>query len=331
MLSEAELIEHTRAALTDWPSPARLSAIVKGGSDRHYYRVHFEDPATPCVILMAYTLARPDNPRFVPATGRLKNLGVRVPAIFAHDTKNLLVWLEDLGSMDLHAIRHEPWETRRPIYEDALREAAKLHAVNAAALTESDLAEMELCFDEKLYEWEQNYFLGHYVRDMRQQDTSDASLNGAHEALRQLRHHLASLPRGLVHRDFQSQNILIRNDAAWLIDYQGTRPGLAEYDLASLLLDPYVKLTDDERNHLLTWYAQYTARDLAKLRETYYLCAAQRLMQAIGAYANLSRNLGKPQFAQHIPIAMSRLSDVCAAHPMLKPLLRLSLTDKPKS
>ncbi len=328
MLSEAELLELTRHALTQWPAPARLSAIVKGGSDRHYYRVQFEDPASPTVILMAYTLARPDNPRFVPATGRLKKLGVRVPEIYANDTKNLLVWLEDLGSMDLHAIRNEPWETRRPIYEDALREAAKLHTVNAAALTESDLAEMELCFDEKLYEWEQNYFLGHYVRDMRQQDTTSAPLNGAHAALRQLQVHLASLPRGLVHRDFQSQNILIRNDAAWLIDYQGTRPGLAEYDLASLLLDPYVNLTDEERNDLLSWYANHTSRDLAALRETYYLCAAQRLMQAIGAYANLSRNLGKPQFAQHIPVALSRLSAVCTAHPMLQPLLSFTaITD----
>ena len=327
MLSEAELLELTRHALTKWPAPARLSAIVKGGSDRHYYRVQFEDPASPTVILMAYTLARPDNPRFVPATERLKKLGVRVPAIYANDTQNLLVWLEDLGGIDLHIIRNESWETRRPIYEDALREAAKLHAVNAAALTVSDLAEMELCFDEKLYEWEQNYFLSHYVRDMRQQDTSSASLNGAHAALRQLQVHLASLPRGLVHRDFQSQNILIRNDAAWLIDYQGTRPGLAEYDLASLLLDPYVNLTVEERNHLLTWYAKHTSRDLAALRETYNLCAAQRLMQAIGAYANLSRNLGKPQFAQHIPVALSRLSAVCAAHPMLQPLLSFAEPD----
>ena len=218
MLSEAELLEHTCLALTEWPAPARLSAIVKGGSDRHYYRVQFEDPTSPTVILMAYTLARPDNPRFVPATERLRNLGVRVPAIFAHDTGNLLVWLEDLGSKDLHTIRDEPWDRRRPIYEDALREVAKLHTVNAAALTESDLAEMELCFDEKLYEWEQNYFLGHYVRDMRQQDTNCPSLTDAHETLRQLRLQLASLPRGLVHRDFQSQNILIRNNVAWLID-----------------------------------------------------------------------------------------------------------------
>ncbi len=63
------------------------------------------------------------------------------------------------------------------------------------------------------------------------------------------------------------------------------------------------------------------SKKFSVLRENYLLCAAQRLMQAIGAYANLSRKLGKPQFAQHIPVALERLRTVCAAHPMLKPLL----------
>ena len=58
---------------------------------------------------------------------------------------------------------------------------------------------------------------------------------------------LAAWPRVLVHRDFQSQNILIHDGQAHLIDFQGLRPGLAHYDLASLLYDPYVRLSPAER------------------------------------------------------------------------------------
>ena len=65
---------------------------------------------------------------------------------------------------------------------------------------------------------------------------------------------LGDLPRVLVHRDFQSQNIIVRNGQAHLIDFQGMRPGLAEYDLASLLYDPYVTLSADERTQLLEYY-----------------------------------------------------------------------------
>jgi aminoglycoside/choline kinase family phosphotransferase len=323
MPDDSELLQLTRKALPDWPRAMALEAIVKGGSDRRFYRLGFESATDAGVILMVYTMARPDNPRFVPATYRLANLGVQVPRIFAHDAETMCVWVEDLGNVDLHAYREEPWETRRPLYQATLTEVAHLHNVDASALNTDDIAEMELCFDEALYEWEQNYFLTHFVKGFSGRDTSTPEFADAREALQLLRSHLASLPRGLVHRDFQSQNVLIREGSAWLIDYQGVRPGLAEYDLASLLLDPYVSLSDEERDELLAWYAAHTGRDLTTMRETYLLCAAQRLMQALGAYANLSRNLNKPHFEQHIPVAVERLKAVYQGHPMLKTLLPL--------
>jgi aminoglycoside/choline kinase family phosphotransferase len=323
MPDDTDLLQLTRKALPDWPRAMALEAIVKGGSDRRFYRLGFESATEAGVILMVYTMARPDNPRFVPATHRLAHLGVQVPRIFAHDAEAMCVWVEDLGNVDLHAYRDEPWETRRPLYQATLTEVAHLHHVDAGALGAEDIAEMELCFDEALYEWEQNYFLTHFVRGFSGRDTSTPEFAQAREGLQWLRNHLASLPRGLVHRDFQSQNVLIREGSAWLIDYQGVRPGLAEYDLASLLLDPYVTLADDEREELLAWYAVHTGRDLAAMRETYLLCAAQRLMQALGAYANLSRNLNKPHFEQHIPVAVERLKAVYEAHPRLRALLPL--------
>lgn len=323
-LTEEELLKITHDTLAQWPSVSRCEAILKGGSDRRFYRLHFEDGAREPLILMSYTMARPDNPRFVSATHRLEKLGVRVPGIYAHDDVNLLIWLEDLGNVDLHAFRNESWSVREPMYQATLTEAAKLHAVDAAMLSADDVAEMELCFDERLYEWEQNYFLTHFVRGFLKLDAGRAEFATAQEALRLLRQHLSTLKRGLVHRDFQSQNVIIRDGAAWLIDYQGVRPGLAEYDLASLLLDPYVNLTGDERESLLAWYAAHTHRDLKALRETYQLCAAQRLMQALGAYANLSMNLGKAHFQEHIPVALERLRTVCAAHPMLAPIPALA-------
>jgi aminoglycoside/choline kinase family phosphotransferase len=323
MPDDSELLQLTRKALPDWPRAMALEAIVKGGSDRRFYRLGFESATDAGVILMVYTMARPDNPRFVPATYRLANLGVQVPRIFAHDAEAMCVWVEDLGNVDLHAYREEPWETRRPLYQATLAEVAHLHNVDASALSTEDIAEMELCFDEALYEWEQNYFLTHFVKGFSGRDTSTPEFAEAREALQSLRSHLASLPRGLVHRDFQSQNVLIREGSAWLIDYQGVRPGLAEYDLASLLLDPYVSLSDEERDELLNWYAAHTGRDLTAMRETYLLCAAQRLMQALGAYANLSRNLNKPHFEQHIPVAVDRLKAVYQGHPRLKALLAL--------
>ncbi|MEZ5386165.1 MAG: phosphotransferase [Prosthecobacter sp.] len=170
---------------------------------------------------------------------------------------------------------------------------------------------MEPEFDEELYNWEQNYFLDHFVGGHLGRNLGSPDFAQAHEALKKLKRRLAKLPRCLVHRDFQSQNVLIRDGEAWLVDYQGLRLGRFEYDLASLVYDPYVGLTAEQRNELLQFYVDHRGLDLEEMRQVFYLCAAQRLMQALGAYANLSRNLGKKQYLEHVPSALANLQEVC--------------------
>jgi len=300
-------------------TPCEVEVILKGASDRHFYRLKWQAEREP-MILMVYTLARRDNPKFVPATYRLKKIGAHVPQVYAFDEQRLCVWLEDLGRIDLQSFNDHPWERRLPLYQATLREAAKFHGVGEKTLAAVDIDELEPGFDEALYEWEQGYFLEHFVRGYLGREYANAEYNAAHEMLRQLRRRLAGLPRCLVHRDFQSQNVLIRGEEAWLVDYQGLRLGRAEYDLASLLYDPYVTLTKSERDFLLSYYAGHRGLALQDVSEVFYLCAAQRLMQALGAYANLSRNLGKPHYEQHIPAAVANLAEVCSEGPGLHEL-----------
>ncbi len=304
--------------------PCEVQAIVKGGSDRRYFRLAWEGGAHRPMVLMIYTLARRDNPKFVPATHRLQALGVRVPEIYAFDADRLFVWLEDLGHVDLHSQCGEPWEVRGPLYQAALREVASIHAVRESDLSEHAKLELEPPFDETLYEWEQKYFLDHFVHGHLERDFRAHTFAPAHAALRHLRQTLARLPRCLVHRDFQSQNIMLREGGTpWFVDYQGLRLGLAEYDLASLLFDPYVTMTDSERDDLLHGYAEHRGISPFELRESFHLCAAQRLMQALGAYGNLSRNMGKPHFKEHIPAAVASLTTVCESSNALRDLLPL--------
>jgi len=128
----------------------------------------------------------------------------------------------------------------------------------------------------------------------------------------------------LVHRDFQSQNIIMRNGQAYLIDFQGMRPGLAEYDVASLLYDPYVDLGETERAELLAYYRGRQLENGITIDNgfdfTLRLCAMQRLMQALGAYGFLGLVKGNKHFLQFIPNALRSLRAVVTKIDNFQPL-----------
>jgi aminoglycoside/choline kinase family phosphotransferase len=291
----------------------KISPIQKGGSDRKFYRIHCSPEQA--LILVKYNLEREENRHYVRIAKFLCERGIRVPQIYFHDPEEGLIWLEDLGERDLYTYRHEGWLVRRAFYESALDQIATLHGLPESVCVEMK-QHLPAEFNSKLYLWEQNYFfdncLGRYFKIEKTKLAQLAAL----PALKEITEHLASFSRVLVHRDFQSQNIIIRNSHAYLIDFQGMRPGLAEYDLASLLYDPYVDLLEPERAELSAYYrARQLENGIAingdfdlKLR----LCAMQRLMQALGAYGFLGLEKGHKHFLRHVPAALKSLRCVVA-------------------
>ena len=299
----------------------KIRPIEKGGSDRKFYRIHCS--ADQRLILVKYNLEREENRHYVQIAQFLDGHGIRVPKIYFHDPPEGLIWIEDLGERDLYSYRDESWLVRRAFYESALDQVVKLHGLPESVCVEMK-EHLSAEFNAALYRWEQKYFfqncLGRYFKVSESKCKELAALPG----LREIPKQLASLRRVLVHRDFQSQNIIIQNGQANLIDFQGMRPGLPHYDLASLLYDPYVELTEAERAELI---AYYRGRQLEngvtidgdfdfKLR----LCAMQRLMQALGAYGFLGLVKGHKHFLQYIPNALRSLRAVVARIDNLQPL-----------
>lgn len=288
-----------------------IAPIEKGGSDRKFYRVRCS--AEQSLILVKYNLEREENRHYVEIARFLETNGIRAPKIYFHDAEEGLIWIEDLGEKDLFSQRDESWLVRSVLYESALDQIAKLHALDgktAGSIARSLPAE----FNTALYLWEQQYFfencLGRYFH------VEEAKLNelAALPALREIAEELDGTRRVLVHRDFQSQNIISRNGQAHLIDFQGMRPGLAQYDLASLLYDPYVKLTSNERSELTEYYRDAQCKNDIVTDEAFdrllTLCAMQRLMQALGAYGFLGLVKKHQAFLDYIPDALLSLRGI---------------------
>ena len=302
----------------------KIRPIEKGGSDRKFYRIRCSEKQT--LILVKYNLERDENRHYVEIAKFLDAHGIRVPKIYFHDASEGLIWIEDLGEQDLYGYRGDSWLVRRAFYESALDEIIKLHSLPESVCLEMK-EHLPAEFNAALYRWEQRYFfnncLGRYftVSESKRKDLA------ALPSLREIAKRLASLPRVLVHRDFQSQNIIIQNGQAKLIDFQGMRPGLAEYDLASLLFDPYVELSGAERSALIQYYRQKRADNGRAIDrqfdDTLQLCAMQRLMQALGAYGFLGLVRGHEHFLQYIPRALHSLRGIVGKIDDLKPLASL--------
>ena len=292
-------------------SAVKIRPIEKGGSDRKFYRVRCSPEQT--IILVKYNLERAENRNYVEIAEFLAEHRIHAPKIHYHDPDEGLIWIEDLGKRDLFSYRNESWLVRRAFYESALDEIVKLHCLPEEARGPIQ-KNLPAAFEAALYRWEQNYFfencLGRYFGMEEKESSGLRELPALHE----IAERLGNRPRVLVHRDFQSQNIIIRNAQAHLIDFQGMRPGLAEYDLASLLFDPYVTLSHPEREEILAAYESKRNAALSpvsdEFREILCLCGIQRLMQALGAYGFLGLVKGNKTFLNHIPAAITSLRSI---------------------
>lgn len=285
-----------------------LDLIEKGGSGRMFFRVSDPDSGRSWVA-MAYSDDRPDNARFASITDFLINHHVAVPAILGRKEEIGYLLVQDLGSIDLGNYVGEDWATvQRPGYEKALETVFALHQITENSQPD-DLPELEFCFDADLYQWEQDYFFNHYVANFEPLESSSLQSD---PIFAKIRDELSELPRALVHRDFQSTNVMFQNDNCYLIDYQGMRFGLPEYDVASMIYDPYVDLTEGQRNELIAYYFQLKQKaghpeSLVEFEKRLNICAIQRLMQALGAYGFLGKEKGKTEFFQYIAPAKERL------------------------
>jgi len=116
----------------------------------------------------------------------------------------------------------------------------------------------------------------------------------------------------------QSRNIMLKEGDCYFIDFQGGRLGPVQYDLASLLIDPYVGLASEEQDHLLDYAVERMAvrrpLDAARFRRGFSACALCRNLQILGAFGFLSMVKGKTQFSRYIPAALQGLNFRLAAY-----------------
>jgi hypothetical protein len=288
------------------PAAIQLSPLKGRGSDRAFFRLRWS--RNDSAILMRYDPKRVENTYYADLALFLRDIQISVPRLIHHDAARCLIVMEDLGDMDLWSLRENPWEVRRSLYQKTLSVAHRLHTFPESNFPSSRVRLME-GFGPDLYRWEQDYFKDHFVRGVCRIHLEPSFERELDAELSKLAERLMATAHSLVHRDLQSQNVMIRNGDPVFIDFQGMRFGNFFYDLGSLLCDPYVNFSDSERYELLSFYYGLSKleMDLATFRDAFWEASIQRLMQALGAYGFLGLTRGLKSYLIHIPAGLRRL------------------------
>jgi aminoglycoside/choline kinase family phosphotransferase len=286
--------------------------LIGDGSDRAWYRVTVKNHN---LIMVDHGIRRSDSIQEVDAfifIGlHLREKDVPVPLVYEKDAFSGLVFLEDLGDTHLQTLIRNVNDSQEIISHYKALIKILVH-MSQSAILDFDPAwtYQTLEYDKKLIlERECRYFIDAYVngylnRKQRFENFEDEFEKIAGRALE-------GAVEGFMHRDFQSRNIMVKDRRYYIIDFQGGRIGPLQYDLASLLIDPYVALSNDLQDQLADYAIKHLSSiipiDASHFLKSYTYCKITRNLQILGAYGFLTRAKGKSAFEQYIPRALKTL------------------------
>lgn len=289
-----------------------ISKLAGDGSTRIFERIRIRSLDQSYIIMENHPeneSIRKENLAYLKIGKHLFSKGIPVPEIYACDLDKGLFIMEDIGDGNLQE-KILGSEDKIPLYEKVLEILLRIQIKGKEGFNS------EWCCQTKMYdaglmrEKEAHYFRDSFLIDYMKLDPDIASLEKAFNRIIMIADKAEKL--FLLHRDFQSRNIMCRGlDSISVLDWQGARLGPLAYDLASLLFDPYTDLSGYERGILFATYCKMLEgldrNAVDSLKVSYPYVAVMRMLQALGAYGNLSINYGKTYFEKYIPPALNSL------------------------
>lgn len=324
---------HREGLVPSLTTDLHIEAMAGDGSSRKFWRISTGTRKTclavapPCRDRQSMAEAKAAR-----AIGmHLLHHNIPVPEQYGWDADSGILLFEDFGDCKLHDYVLSHGRTAAAeLYKKVLVSLATMQLEAAKSF------QPDWCWDSPKYdrtlmlERESGYFLRAFWQELLKKD-EPAGLQEEFE-------HLASQAALIsadyfLHRDFQSRNIMLVDESPCFIDFQGGRLGPLGYDLASLLIDPYVTLPVALQEELLGFYMDILA-DLVEFERTefiteYKLLALHRNLQIVGAFAFLSMHHGKLFFRQFLQPALVSLQRTVASpqfdgYPILKKCVKVS-------
>ena len=288
---------------------------LKGdGSDRVLYRLSYQKGS----VILAVNEHPPandagvnENDSFYYICHHLKEKGVGTPEIYEYWENKGWFILEDVGDVHLQdealKLKHDPVKLEE-LYKKVLAILPLIQVKCAQGFDASKVHSVP--YDSNFVcKWESGYFFRSFLKGYLNLDISEDFLKDEFD---ELADKLSTVESSFfLYRDFQSKNIMLKEKQMRFLDFQGGRKGPLHYDLASLLLDPYVDISDNLRNTLMEYYLTQLERlipiDKENFVAEYPIIALHRAMQILGAFGYLSTVKRRYHFKEYIPSAIKNL------------------------
>ena len=284
-----------------------VEKLAQSGSNRIYFRVFSVNQS--CIA--TYNNNLKENSTFINFSRHFKSCGCPVPEIYAVNEDESIYLQEDFGDISLlnKLEEHGQNEYVYGLFQQSLKKLAHLQILGDKNLdyqwciTSKEFGKQAILSDLLYFKY---YFL-----DTLQIPYDKEQLIDDFEALST---YLTFVDhKYFMFRDFQSRNVMIRDEKAYFIDYQGGMKGALQYDVASMLWQAKAELSDEWKNNLLEYYMDCVEDileatiDRVRFTSQYNGYVLIRLLQVLGAYGFRGLFERKAHFLTSIPLGLRNL------------------------
>jgi len=291
-------------------------------SDRAYSRVRVQSPdgSEPHSFVLMQ-LAGPWVPEFgreeipfVNVARHLREKGIPVPGILADAARQGFLLLEDVGDCTLEAyLRQCSAQERERGYREAVEILVRIQQ-DATRPSRLPCCALSSAFDARTFFRELEFFREFALEGLWGNTISPLVRRELQRQFRVLCEQISACPQVFVHRDYHARNLMVHNGCLRVLDFQDARLGPVTYDLASLLRDSYVRLSEREEGALEAWYLERARAAGLRLpgpeewRVWFLRTVVQRNLKALGTFAYQHVAKGVDRYLSSIPNTVSSMS-----------------------
>ncbi|MBK7882923.1 MAG: phosphotransferase [Chitinophagaceae bacterium] len=285
-----------------------IEKIPQSGSDRVYFRIETKDSKS---YIATYSKNVKENNTFIIFTKHFKKINCPVPEIYAVDKAQTTYIQQDFGSTSLldklEQNGHNDYVYS--LFEKSLKALAYLQ-INGDVSMDYTQCITSQKFGKQAIVSDLLYFKYYFLDTLKIPYDKEKLI----EDFEALSTYLSRVDHTyFMFRDFQSRNIMVKDDKVYFIDYQGGMKGALQYDVASLLWQAKAELSDEWKSSLLEYYITCVEEILEKPVDKIRFVAQYngyvliRLLQVLGAYGFRGLFERKAHFLTSIPLALKNI------------------------